>query len=266
MRSKSVVWFAPSSAISLDASVTDRRLGVRSTVVAPRQNDAAPASTSAERGKAAAGVTAPRTALPGTRHRGQQAGIVESVTRVHALFDALEVQVGVGQRVHVEQLPRASRCSGWTVRQVLEHSIGVTRKFTEFASGATDEPHAPPGDLIGSDHRVAVRDAADGARAAWGTADMTRSCRLGFGTFPADIAAGINLFDVLAHTWDIATAVGVDLDEDHDLWLIGLDAAQDVIGADRDRGHYDPEVPVPGTAPPMARFLAFLGRAARDRL
>jgi hypothetical protein len=41
--------------------------------------------------------------------------------------------------------------------------------------------------------------------------DMTRWCRMSFSTFPAGLAAGINLFDVLAHSWDIATATGVTL-------------------------------------------------------
>lgn len=132
-------------------------------------------------------------------------GIVGVVTRVQALLEALEVQVDVGRRLRSEQLPLASRCTGWTVRDVLEHSIGVTQKFTDFASGTTDEPHASPGDLR-PDHQVALRAAADAARAAWGSVDLTRYCRLGFGTYRAELAAGINLFDVLAHTWDIAAA------------------------------------------------------------
>ena len=47
---------------------------------------------------------------------------------------------------------------------------------------------------------------------------MERPCHLPFGTFPASLAAGINLFDVLAHTWDIAAATGVALECADDLW------------------------------------------------
>jgi uncharacterized protein (TIGR03086 family) len=184
------------------------------------------------------------------------------VTRVEALLDALELQVDVGRRVCVEHLELASPCTGWTVRDVMSHSIGVTRKFTDFASGATDEPRAPPGDHVGSDHRAALRQSADSATIAWGSVVMRRSCRLPFGTFSADTAAGINLFDVLAHTWDIATAIDVGLDEDDELWLAGLDTAQSVIGADRDPQHYAPEVSLHGTARSMVRFLAYIGRSA----
>lgn len=184
------------------------------------------------------------------------------MTRVEALLNALELQVDVGRRLGVEHLELPSSCDGWTVRDVMSHSIGVTRKFTDFASGATDEPHAPPGDQIGADHRAALRRSAGSATTAWGSVDMTRSWRLPFGTFSADTTAGINLFDVLAHTWDIAAAVDVDLDEDDDLWLAGLDAAQSVIGPHRDPQHYGPEVSPDGTARPMVRFLAYLGRSA----
>jgi hypothetical protein len=82
------------------------------------------------------------------------------------------------------------------VRDVLNHSIGVTIKFTGFAAGATDHPRPPAGDLVGSDHALALRSAAGSGRAAWASADMTRRCHLSFGTFPASLAAGINLFDV----------------------------------------------------------------------
>jgi hypothetical protein len=45
----------------------------------------------------------------------------------------------------------------------------------------------------------------------------------------------INLFDVLAHTWDIAVATGVVLDCADDLWQAGLDTARVVIRPGRDR-------------------------------
>jgi hypothetical protein len=91
----------------------------------------------------------------------------------------------------------------------MNHSIGVTMKFAGFAAGGSDHPRTPPGDLVGRDHRVALRSATAAARSAWASADMARPCHLPFGTFPAGLAAGINLFDVLAHTWDIAAATGV---------------------------------------------------------
>ena len=143
----------------------------------------------------------------------------------------------------------------------MNHSIGVTLKFAGFAAGGSDHPRTPPGDLVGHDHRLALRSAAGAARAAWASADMERLCHLPFGTFPASLAAGINLFDVLAHTWDIAATAGVALECPDELWQGGLEAARTVIGPVRDPRQYAPEIPVAETASPRQRFLAFTGRA-----
>jgi len=181
-----------------------------------------------------------------------------------ALIAALDIQARTGQQVRARQLPLPSPCPGWSVGEVMNHSIGVTLKFADFAAGRTDHPHAPAGDLVGRDHGLALRSAADQALAAWAAADLTRPCHLPFGTFPAEMAAGINLFDALAHTWDIATATGVTLRCDDDLWTAGLDAARLVIGPSRDARHYAPEIPVGANASPRQRFLAFLGRQVPD--
>jgi uncharacterized protein (TIGR03086 family) len=186
--------------------------------------------------------------------------MVVVVQRLEALVDALDMQVGVGGQVQSSQLSLASPCPGWTVRDVMGHSIGVTLTFTEFAAGTTDAPHAPTGDLVGRDHRQALRTAARAAQRAWTGADMGRTCRLSFGTFSADSVLAINLVDVLAHSWDIAVATGVSLDCDESLWTAGLDAADVVIGHDRDTRQYGPQIPVGASATARQRFLGFVGR------
>ena len=182
------------------------------------------------------------------------------VVWVESLDDAFEQQLEVVGRLRPDDLERPSACDDWTVRMVLNHSIGVTRKFAAFAAGETREPHAPPGDLIGADHNAALRAAVGQARMAWSAVDLSRTCRLPFGTFTAEGAAGVNLFDVLAHTWDIAVVAAISLDDERELWAIGLDAARHAIGRARDFRQFGEEITVPETAPAMIRFLAFLGR------
>jgi hypothetical protein len=41
-----------------------------------------------------------------------------------ALIDALDLQPGVGGQVQASQLSLGSPCPGWTVRDVMNHSIG----------------------------------------------------------------------------------------------------------------------------------------------
>ena len=203
--------------------------------------------------------------MPPVRRPGpaaaEGAGILGLHPAAEALLAALRIQVRTGRLVRSGQLPLESPCPGWSVRDVMNHSIGVTLKFADFAGGGSDHPRTPPGDLVGRDHRLALRSAAGAARAAWASADMARPCYLPFGTFPASLAAGINLFDVLAHTWDIAAAAGVTLECPDELWQTGLEAARAVIGPGRDLHQYAPEVSVAGTASPRRRFLAFTGRA-----
>jgi uncharacterized protein (TIGR03086 family) len=178
-----------------------------------------------------------------------------------ALLAALDVQARTGQQIGPGQLSLSTPCPLWPVRQVLNHSIGVTLKFASFAAGHTDHPRAPAGDLVGDDHALALRSAAEAARVAWASTDLTRLCSLPFGTFPAGLAAGINLFDVLAHTWDMAAAAGVGLHCGDELWAAGLDAACAVLGPGRDLQHYAAAIPASTAAPPRQRFLAFLGRS-----
>jgi hypothetical protein len=50
---------------------------------------------------------------------------------------------------------------------------------------------------------------------------------------PRGLVARINLFDVLAHLWDVAVATGLPLAQPDELWTTGLDAVRTVIGPSR---------------------------------
>jgi uncharacterized protein (TIGR03086 family) len=97
-------------------------------------------------------------------------------------------------------------------------------------------------------------------RRSWESADLTRECHLPFGTFGAEMAAGINLVDVLAHGWDIGSFRGGTFQCSDGVWSIGLEVAREVIGQRRDPRHYGHEIPVPSAAPAEQRFLGYLGR------
>jgi uncharacterized protein (TIGR03086 family) len=183
-----------------------------------------------------------------------------TVEVVEALLAALEAQCALGALVTPADLSRPSRCPAWTVSDVLSHSLGVTLKFVEFASGRTDRPRSPTGDLIGDSPERGLRTATDFARSAWSAADMSRACRLPFGTFPAGRAAGINLVDVLAHSWDVGTFGEAGFDCPGEVWSTGLESARNLLARDRDPHHYAGELSVSPSAPPERRFLAYLGR------
>ncbi len=89
---------------------------------------------------------------------------------------------------------------------------------------------------------------------------MSRECHLPYGTFPAAVAAGINLVDVLAHGWDVGSFGDVVFRCPDEVWSVGLELAQALLGAGRDPRHYGVEVAVSVDAPPERRFLGYLGR------
>jgi uncharacterized protein (TIGR03086 family) len=142
----------------------------------------------------------------------------------------------------------------------MNHSLGVTLKFVEFASGRTDRPRSPTGDLIGDSLEGALRTAEDSARNAWSAADLSRVCRLPFGTYPAERAAGINLVDVLAHGWDVGTFGDAGFHCSEGVWSVGLEMARALMAQDRDPNQYGDQITVSASAPPEQRFLAYLGR------
>jgi uncharacterized protein (TIGR03086 family) len=179
---------------------------------------------------------------------------------VEALGLALESQCELGEVLMSSDLSRSTRCPGWSVLDVMNHSIGVTLKFAEFATGATDRPRTPSGDLIGGRLGPALRMGADISRTAWSTADMSRECHLPFGVVSSETAVGINLVDVLAHGWDVGEFGDVVFSCPDEVWRTGLTMARRLIGDDRDPLHYGPEVIVPDDAPTQRRFLGYLGR------
>jgi uncharacterized protein (TIGR03086 family) len=183
-----------------------------------------------------------------------------TVEVIEALGIALESQCQLGEGLTSSDLSGTTTCPGWSVFDVMNHSIGVTLKFTEFASGATNRPRTPAGDLVGDRLGPALRMAADTSRTAWSAADMSRACRLPFGTVSSETAAGINLVDVLAHGFDVGEFGDVAFSCQDEVWRTGLVVAQRLIGDDRDPLHYGAEVAVSDSAPTQRRFLGYLGR------
>jgi uncharacterized protein (TIGR03086 family) len=184
-----------------------------------------------------------------------------TVALIHALT---ETEVAFG-RLTVVDMARPTCCSGWNVRQVLDHTTATTSKFAAFAAGDTDAPRTPAGDLLGSDPARAFAATASTARRAWASVDRARRCHLPFGVFTAEQAAGINLFDLLAHYSDITDAVGTAITGTVRIWQTALEAARRVVGdEDRDLDHYAPAQPVAPDAPVSEQLRAYLGRLPRD--
>jgi uncharacterized protein (TIGR03086 family) len=186
---------------------------------------------------------------------------VESV--VAALGVALRAWCGLLDRVEGRQLSLATPDPGWDVADVIAHVIATTRKFTAFADGTTDRPRTSRFVLAEqrTGHRALFAVTAAESLAAWRAVDPRRTCQLPFGAYRAESAAGINLFDLLGHGWDVEQATGLRFACPDEVWAAGFDAARSVIGERRDLRHYAPEIPVGPDAPARIRLLRYLGRS-----
>lgn len=146
---------------------------------------------------------------------------------------------------------------GWTAQDVVDHLVTWFPGF--LAGGGVALPPGPP---------VADDPAAAWTRHTDAVQQLLESDRASL-TFehprlpPLPLDAAIDRFytvDVFMHTWDLATAAGVEVALDPGLCaqlLDGMTAMEDAI---RGSGQYGPAVHVPADADPQARLLGFIGR------
>ena len=72
---------------------------------------------------------------------------------------------------------------------------------------------------------------------------------------------GINLFDVITHTWDVAAPLNLDMPCSDDLWAIMLQAAEAALDDQRGPRHFAPPAVATGRSPRAASAL--LGLSSR---
>ena len=149
------------------------------------------------------------------------------------LARAADVALPVVTKIRADDLSKPTPCTEWDVRELLNHLVATTTKFTDFALGSTDAPVTPTGDLLGADPVAAFEAEVRRSAVAWAGADLARRCSMPFGEFTAAEAAGINVFALLVHAWDLAQAIGVPLPEPAtDLVAVASATADRLVTAD----------------------------------
>lgn len=162
-------------------------------------------------------------------------------------------------QIRPEQWQAATPCTGWTVRDLVAHLVGMNLVFTALLND-----QAPPErgiDRLGDDPAGAYRDSATALRAAFvqpGVLERTYTGALGDATGAERLQ--IRLYDLLAHGWDLAQATGQPADLPDDLAEQALIFAQAQLATQPRTGRFAPAQPVADTAPAIDRLAAFLGR------
>jgi uncharacterized protein (TIGR03086 family) len=156
----------------------------------------------------------------------------------------------------------------WTVADLVAHLVTEMLWVPPLLAG---EPYAEgrfpdtTTDLLGDDPFSGWESAADDALSAFAEDDaLIRTVHLEDGPKPAREYIENLIAELTVHTWDLATAIGVDPELDGELVTASLVVAERLP----DEGvpeQYDPPLDVSDSAPPQMRLLARFGRRDRQR-
>ncbi|HEY2080720.1 MAG TPA: TIGR03086 family metal-binding protein [Streptosporangiaceae bacterium] len=172
-------------------------------------------------------------------------------------FDAVADLIG---NIRADQWPAPTPCADWTVRQVVNHLIGMNRVFAALLAGEPPPPR-PSEDHVEDDPVGAYRASAAVLQAAFsrpGVLERTYDGPLGTATGAERLQ--IRLYDLLAHGWDLAQATGQPVVLPYDLAEQSLVFAQTQLTEQARPGRFGPAQIVARQAPAIERLVAFLGR------
>ena len=183
---------------------------------------------------------------------------------VRALFtDALAMAERVVADVGPDDLDRPTPCAEWDVRDLLGHLVATVRQADKVGRGA----RASAADLVRLERRdrwaSTFAAAARKARASWAVdASPLSDVRAPWGRVPAPVALSGFVLELVAHTHDLAVAVGRSEPLDEQLGQAALRIAQRLLPAELRTGGEAFAAPVPAsaTADVFGRLAAFLGR------
>jgi uncharacterized protein (TIGR03086 family) len=162
--------------------------------------------------------------------------------------------------IRADQWSAPTPCTDWTVRQVVNHLIGMNRVFAALLAGQPPPPR-PSADHIEDDPAGAFRDSAAVLQAEFGRPGVLERAYQGpLGTATGAERLKIRLYDLLAHGWDLAQATEQPPGLPDDLAAQSLAFARTQLTEQARPGRFGPAQIVAEQAPAIERLVAFLGR------
>jgi uncharacterized protein (TIGR03086 family) len=132
----------------------------------------------------------------------------ECAPLVEQLGRALDAVAGLISNIRADQWSAPTPCTDWTVRQLVNHLIGMNRVFAALLADQPPPPK-PSADHAEDDPVGAYRDSSAALRAAFGRRGvLERTYRGPLGAATGAERLQIRLYDLLAHGWDLAQATG----------------------------------------------------------
>jgi uncharacterized protein (TIGR03086 family) len=184
----------------------------------------------------------------------------ERAPSAEQLGRASDAVAGLIANIRPGQWSAPTPCTDWTVRQVVNHLIGMNRVFAALLAGQPPPPR-PSADHVEDDPVGAYRDSAATLRAAFGRPGvLERTYRGPLGTATGAERLQIRLYDLLAHGWDLAQATGQPASLPDDLAEQSLAFARTQLTGQARPGRFGPAQSAAEQAPAIERLAAFLGR------
>lgn len=178
---------------------------------------------------------------------------VEDLARASEAVGALIAKIGP------EQWNAATPCTEWDVRDLVNHLVGIDLVFAALIEGDTMPERGA--DRLGDDPVGAYRSSGAALQAAFsGPGVLERNYRGPLGSATGAERLQIRMYDLLAHGWDLAQAIGVPARLPEDLAEHALAFVQVQLSSQSRTGRFAEPQPVKETAPATDRLAAFLGR------
>ncbi|MFG2985465.1 TIGR03086 family metal-binding protein [Streptomyces sp. NPDC048258] len=184
---------------------------------------------------------------------------------VEDLARACEAVGDLIAEVRPEQWKAPTPCAEWTVREVVDHLVGMDLVFAAMIEGGPMPERGA--DRLGDDPAGAHRSSSASLRAAFSRPGvLERSYRGALGSATGAERLQIRLYDLLAHGWDIAQAAGIPARLPEDLAEQALAFVRVQLSTQSRAGRFAEPQPVEETAPAIDRLAAFLGRSVPPQL
>ena len=169
---------------------------------------------------------------------------------------------GLIGRVDDNTMDAPTPCARWTVRDLLCHLAFINERYTAVASRSDDPPFSSSFFL---DPVVAFAEWSSKARTAFHAEKfLTTVIPTPIGEHPGEVVVQHVINELMAHSWDLATALGVDqviLPDIAEQALKSWTVAYAELGnPPRSSATMDLPWPVAEDASPNAKLAAFLGR------
>jgi uncharacterized protein (TIGR03086 family) len=184
----------------------------------------------------------------------------ERVPLVEHLGRAFDTVAGLISNIRADQWSAPTPCTEWTVRQVVNHLIGMNRVFAALLADQPPPPR-PSADHVEDDPVGAYRDSVAALQAAFGRPGvLERTYHSPLGNATGAERLQIRLYDLLTHGWDLAQATEQPVDLPDDLAEQSLVFARTQLTEQARPGRFGPAQIIAEQAPAIERLVAFLGR------